>query len=143
MSSGADFMVPEGSPRANFSIGAGLLVSKLERVPIGNELTLAYGYNDIGTHGFWYSGKTAHTETVGIRKNYALYGPLGLYTWEQIGLSTLSGSGKLQNRFFNSSTVGLAYHVNSRFALTLQGTATKNVTVPWFAAASVGYVISW
>lgn len=141
---GSDFLMPGGHPRANLSIGMGLIVGKLQRVPIGNELTLSYTYENAGTHGFWHANQGAHTEALGIMRNYALKGPFGMYTWQQIGLTSVTGGPKgVQNRYYNAESLGLAYHVTAHHGIWLQGTANKIVTAPWYSTVSAGYTVSW
>ncbi len=41
----------------------------LKKDPIDDELTLDYVYENVGTHGFFYTDFREHTESLGLMKN--------------------------------------------------------------------------
>jgi len=51
----SDFDRPGLVPRANLNIGIGHTFGFLKKDPIGDELTLAYTYENAGTHGFFHT----------------------------------------------------------------------------------------
>lgn len=118
-------------------------MKSLDKVPVGNEVTFAYTYENAGSHGFWHTDHGSHTETLGLMKNMALSKKVGSYTWMQYGLSSFTGGKNVQNRFYNGYAVGLTYHFTDHQGIWLQETVNKINTVPWYMSTNVGYVWSW
>jgi hypothetical protein len=140
---GSDFTRPGLHPRANLNIGIGHTLGPLKRSPVGDEVTLAYTYENAGSHGFWHTSQGSHTESIGLMKNLTL-GPLGLYTWQQIGITSLTGTPKsVQNRLYSGSSLGVIWHFSHSSGVWFQETYNKVETVPWYTSSSIGYVISF
>lgn len=142
---GSDFVRPGLYARANLNIGIGYTTQRLNRSPVGNEITFGYTYENSGSHGFWHSNQGAHTEAIGLMKNINLLPPrISAYTWMQVGITSITGGPKgVQNRFYNGESLGLIYHLTDRHGIWLQGAANKVETTPWYSSVNVGYVLSW
>lgn len=140
---GSDFVRPGWHPRSNLNIGAGISLARLQKVPVGNEITFAYTYENAGSHGFWYTGHGSHTESVGIMRNFGLSKHVGAYSWLQYGVSSFTGGKKVQNRFYNGYSFGVTYHFTDHQGIWVQETFNKINTVPWYTSTNAGYVWSW
>lgn len=140
---GSDLVRPGLHPRSNLNIGIGITAGMLKRVPVGDELTFAYTYENSGSHGFWHTDHGSHTEALGLMKNMAITKSVGAYTWMQFGLTSMTGGRGIQNRFYNGYSVGLTYHFTPHHGIWLQEEYNKINTVPWYTSTNVGYVVSW
>jgi hypothetical protein len=141
---GPDFDRPGLLAKANYNVGVGHTFAFLKKNPIGDEITLAYTYENAGA-GFWHSDLASDTESVGIMKNFGLpwTGRVTGYTWVQIGLTSFTGGPGVQNRFYDGESLGAIVHLNGRSSIWIQETYNKIVTVPWYTTTSVGYTWSW
>jgi hypothetical protein len=142
---GSDLVRPGLAPKANYNIGLGHTFGFLKKDPIGDEITFAYTYENGGSHGFLHTSYGAHTEALGIMKNFGFPGTKHLsgYTWIQGGITSLTGNRSVANRFYNGESLGLIVHFNDRNSIWIQETFNKLVTVPWYTTASIGYTRSW
>ena len=140
---GSDFDRPGLLAKANYNVGVGHTFAFLKKNPIGDEITLAYTYENAGP-GFWHSDLASDTESVGIMKNFGLPGTQRVtgYTWVQIGLTSFTGGPSVQNRFYDGESLGAIIHLNGRNSIWVQETYNKIVTVPWYTTTSVGYTWS-
>ena len=141
---GSDFDRPGLLPKANYNIGIGHTFGFLKKDPIGDELTLAYTYEDAGS-GFWHSRYGSDTESFGVMKNFGLPKTkvVSGYTWIQAGISTFTGNPRLQNHFYNGGSLGAVIHFTEHHSIWIQETFNKIVTAPWYTTTSVGYTRSW
>jgi hypothetical protein len=141
---GPDLDRPGTVARANYNIGVGHTVEFLKRDPIGDEITVAYTYENAGP-GFWHSSLASDTESAGIMKNFGLPGTARVtgYTWVQIGLTSFTGGPSVQNHFYNGESLGAIMHLTGQSSIWIQETYNKVVTVPWYTTTSVGYTWSW
>jgi hypothetical protein len=135
---------PGLAARANYNVGIGHTFGFLKHDLIGDEVTVAYTYENAGD-GFWHSDLASSTESVGLMKNFELFNAKRLtwYTWIQIGLTSFTGGSNVQNRFYNGESLGAILHVNAKESIWIQETYNKVVTVPWYTTTSVGYTWSW
>src|ERR1700756_5497994 len=69
---GSDFVRPGLGTRANLNIGLGHTFGFLKKDPFGDELTFGYTYENAGSHGFFHTPFGAHTEAIGIMKNFPI-----------------------------------------------------------------------
>ena len=141
----SDFDRPGLVPRANLNIGIGHTFGFLKRDPIGDELTLGYTYENAGSHGFFHTNFGAHTEALGIMKNFGLPATKAFtgYTWCQAGMTSLTGYPHVLNRFYNGEALGLSIHFNERNSIWMQETYNKIPTIPWYLTTGIGYTVSW
>jgi hypothetical protein len=141
----SDFVRPGLYPRANLNIGIGHTFGFLKRNPIGDELTFGYTYENAGSHGFFHSGYGAHTEALGVMKNFNLprVKVVSGYTWIEAGLTTLTGYPHALNRFYNGDALGASVHFNDHNSIWIQETYNKIPTIPWYTTTGVGYTWSW
>lgn len=142
---GSDLVRPGLLPKANYNIGIGHTFGFLKKDPFGDELTFSYTYENAGSHGFLHTDFGAHTEAIGVMKNFSIPGTkrLGGYTWIQGGLTSNTGNAFVQNRFYDGESLGAVIHFNDHHAIWLQETYNKIVTFPWYTTASIGYTRSW
>ena len=142
---GSDFDRPGLLPRANYNIGIGHTFSFLKKDPIGDELTLAYTYENSGSHGFFHTDFGEHTEMLGVMKNFSLPKTKVLtgYTWAQTGITSYTNKPRIQNRFCSGASLGAIIHMNYNSSIWIQESYTKVVTVPWYTTSSLGYTYSW
>ena len=86
---GSDFVRPGLGTRANYNIGLGHTFGALKKDPFGDEVTFAYTYENAGSHGFFHTPYGAHTEALGLMKNFAVPSTKILtgYTWIQLGVT--------------------------------------------------------
>lgn len=141
---GSDFDRPGLLAKANYNIGVGHTFGFLKNDPLGDELTLAYTYENCGP-GFWHSSLASDTESLGIMKNFGLprLERVSAYTWVQIGVTSFTGGPIVQNRFYNGESLGAIIHVDRSNSIWVQETYNKVVTVPWYTTTSIGYTRSW
>jgi hypothetical protein len=132
-------------PRANLNLGIGHTLASLKKDPLGDELTVAYTYENAGSHGFFHTPFGEHTEQFGLMKNFALPGTRLLtgYTWLQSGLTTYTGHGHALNRMASAASLGAIVHLSGRNSIWLQESSNKVNTVPWYTTSSIGYTFSW
>jgi hypothetical protein len=142
---GSDLVRPGLAPKANYNIGLGHTFGFLKKNPIGDELTFAYTYENGGSHGFLHTDFGAHTEALGMMKNFGLPRTKRVtgYTWIQAGLSTFTGNARIENRFYNGEALGAIIHFNDHNSIWVQDMYNKIPTVPWYTTASIGYTWSW
>jgi hypothetical protein len=142
---GSDLVRPGLLPKANYNIGIGHTFDFLKKNPLGDEITFSYTYENAGSHGFLHTQFGAHTETLGLMRNFSAPGSkhLGFYTWIQGGLTSATGNAHVENRFYDGESLGVVIHINERNSLWIQETFNKIVTVPWYTTASIGYTRSW
>ena len=142
---GSDFDRPGLVPRANLNIGIGHTFGFLKKDPFGDELTFAYTYENAGTHGFFHTDFGSHTEALGVMKNFALPKTkiVSGYTWVQAGLTSLTGSARVQNRFYDGEALGAIVHLSYHSSLWVQESYNKIPTIPWYTTTSIGYTWSW
>lgn len=142
---GSDFDRPGQIPRVNLNIGIGHTFGFLKKDPIGDELTVAYTYENAGTHGFFHSNFGSHTEALGVMKNFGIAGTKVAtgYTWIQAGLTSFTGYEHIENRFYDGEALGLVIHINEHNSIWIQESYNKIPTIPWYTTSGVGYTISW
>jgi hypothetical protein len=141
---GSDFVRPGLVPKANDNIGIGHTFGFLKKDPIGDELTFAYTYEDAGS-GFWHSDFGSHTESFGVMKNFGLPKTKRVsgYTWVQIGISSFTGTARVQNHFYDGESLGAVVHFTEHSSIWIQETFNKIITAPWYTTTSIGYTRSW
>jgi hypothetical protein len=142
---GPDLVRPGLLPKANYNIGIGHTFHFLKKNPFGDELTFSYTYENAGSHGFLHTEFGAHTEAIGMMKNFSVPGSKRLagYTWIQDGLTSTTGNAFVQNRLYDGESLGAVVHINDHHAIWLQETFNKIVTTPWYTTACIGYTRSW
>lgn len=141
---GTDVVRPGNGLKANLNIGIGHTFGFLKKSPIGDELTASYTYENAGSTGWLYSGYGAHTEAAGVMRNWSIgKSPVGIYTWQQLGITSMTGGENVQNRLFFGSAIGTAIHFTPHHAIWAQEQYDKVVTVPWYLTSSIGYVVSF
>ncbi len=142
---GSDFVRPGLLPKANYNIGLGHTFKFLHKNPIGDEITFAYTYENAGSHGFLHTDFGSHTEALGLMKNFGIPGTKRLtgYTWIQGGITSLTGSPFVENRFYDGESLGAIIHFNDRHSIWIQETYNKIVSIPWYTTTSIGYTRSW
>jgi len=142
---GSDFDRPGLVPRANLNIGIGHTFGFLKKDPVGDELTLAYTYENSGSHGFFHTAFGSHTEALGIMKNFGIPRTKVLtgYTWIQAGLTSFTGNAHVENRFYDGEALGAAIHFNDHNSIWIQESYNKIPTVPWYTTTGIGYTWSW
>jgi hypothetical protein len=134
---GSDLVRPGNLPRVNLNIGIGHCVGS-------NEFTTAYTYENAGNHGFWHSNQGAHTESIGIMRSINFNKTWALYGWQQIGLTSITGSSAgVQNRLYLGASLGGIYHITDRHGIWFQESYNKVETVPWYTSTNIGYVFSF
>ena len=135
----ADFTHP--GIRANYNIGIGHTMETLNKVPIGNEMTFSYTYENAGSHGFWHTANGSHTEALGTMRNMPITKTVTLYTWVQYGLTTLTP--KVQNRFYSGTSLGVNLKVSTHQSIWIQESMNKIATIPVYSSTGIGYTWSW
>jgi hypothetical protein len=142
---GSDFVRPGLYPKANYNIGIGHTFGFLKKDPFGDEVTVAYTYENAGSHGFLHTSFGSHTESLGIMKNFGLprIKRVTGYTWIQGGLTSLTGNTAVANRLYDGESLGAIIHCNDHNSFWVQETYNKIVTLPWYTTASAGYTWSW
>jgi len=142
---GSDLVRPGLLPKANYNIGIGHTFAFLKRNPFGDELTFGYTYENAGTHGFLHTSFGAHTEAIGLMKNFAIPRSKRVsgYTWIQGGITSATGNATVENRLYDGEALGVIIHFNDHNAIWIQEMFNKIVTVPWYTTASIGYTRSW
>jgi hypothetical protein len=142
---GSDFDRPGLVPRANLNIGIGHTFGFLKKDPIGDELTLAYTYENAGSHGFFHTDFGSHTEALGVMKNFGIPHTKLVtgYTWIQAGLTSFTGYAHVENRFYDGEALGAAIHFNDHNGIWIQESYNKIPTVPWYTTTGIGYTWSW
>jgi hypothetical protein len=141
---GSDFDRPGLLPKANYNIGIGHTFSFLKKDPIGDELTFAYTYEDAGS-GFWHSQSAFNTESFGVMKNFDLPKTKRVsgYTWVQLGITSITGNGQVQNHLYDGESLGAVVHFTKHHSIWIQESFNKVFTVPWYTTTSIGYTRSW
>ena len=141
---GSDLDRPGWVPAANYNIGIGHMFGFLKKDPFGDEITFAYTYES-GGPSFWHSTINSDTESIGLMKNFGLPKTkrVTAYTWVQVGLTSFTGGGPVQNRFYDGESIGAIVHLSTHSSIWIQETFNKIVTVPWYLTSSVGYTWSW
>ena len=141
---GPDLDRPGLAAKANYNVGIGHTFGFLKNSPIGDELTVAYTYENAGD-GFWHSRLSSSTESVGVMKNFALFDAKRVtwYTWIQIGLTSFTGGPTIQNELYDGESLGAILHLTGKTSIWIQETYNKVVTVPWYTTTSFGYTWSW
>jgi hypothetical protein len=138
---GSDFTRP--GTRANLNIGIGHSFDKLSKVPIGDEMTFSYTYENAGSHGFWHTNYGAHTEALGLMRNVSFGNTLGMYTWVQEGVTSFTGYKQVKNRLYTGVALGGVIHITGKQGIWIQETYNKIETTKWYTSTSIGYVLSW
>jgi hypothetical protein len=131
-------------PKANYNIGIGHTFGFLKRDPFGDEITVAYTYEDCGS-GFWHSKFGSDTESLGLMKNFGLPKTrrVSAFTWIQGGVTSFTGNSHILNRFYDGEALGAVVHFNEHNSIWIQEMFNKIVTVPWYTTTSIGYTRSW
>lgn len=142
---GSDIDLPGLLPRANYNIGIGHTFAFLKKDPIGDELTVAYTYENAGTHGFLHTDYGEHTEQLGVMKNFAIPKTqlVSGYTWVQEGITSYTGYRHVLNRLDTGLSIGAIVHLSFHSSIWVQESYSKVVTVPWYTTSSLGYTYSW
>jgi hypothetical protein len=142
---GSDFVRPGLEPKANDNIGLGHTFKFLKKDPFGDEITVAYTYENAGSHGFFHTNFGSHTETLGLMKNFGLPKSKRIsgYTWIQGGITSMTGNAYVQNRFYNGESLGAIVHFTEHHSIWIQETYNKIVSIPWYTTTSIGYTRSW
>jgi hypothetical protein len=141
---GSDFDRPGLLPKANYNIGIGHTFGFLKRDPFGDEITVAYTYEDCGS-GFWHSKYGSDTESLGLMKNFGLPKTqrVSAFTWIQAGVTSFTGNSHFLNRFYDGEALGAVVRFNEHNSIWIQEMFNKIVTVPWYTTTSIGYTRSW
>jgi hypothetical protein len=162
---GSDFDRPGLLPRANYNVGLGHTFSFLTNSPVhyfGDEVTVAYTYENGGPKGFWHGPTSTSTESLGLMKNISIphTKKVTVYTWPQLGLTSIF-TGKpatildtkvvvdgvplppTQNRLYAGFAIGAIIHLPHNTSIWIQESYNKVVTVPWYTTTSIGYTISF
>ena len=86
-----------------------------------------------------------HTENIGMMKNFSLPRTKRLtgYTWIMGGITSLTGSPHVLNRFYDGEALGVIIHCNDHNSIWVQEMFNKIVSQPWYTTTSVGYTRSW
>lgn len=151
---GSDFVRPGLLPRVNLNIGVGHTEKFLSKNPFGDELTFSYTYENGGNHGFFHTKYGAHTENVGLMKNFNLlkhvivkpggeFDKVTFYTWPLIGITTLTGGPALDNHLYLGAAFGSAIHFTPHHAVWVQEMWNKVLSLPGYPTTSVGYTYSF
>jgi hypothetical protein len=142
---GTDVTRPGSNLRLNMNVGIGHTESFLKKDPFGDELTLAYTYENGGNHGFFHSPNGSNTETLGLMKNFNVPKVKWLtgYTWPMIGLTSMTGGPNVQNRLYLGFGLGGVIHFNDHSSIWVQETWNKVVTTPWYLSTNIGYTYSF
>jgi hypothetical protein len=142
---GSDLVRPGLLPKANYNIGIGHTFAFLKKNPFGDELTFGYTYENAGSHGFLHTTFGAHTEAIGLMKNFSIpkCKRVSGYSWMQGGVTSATGNPTVENRFYNGEALGAIIHFNDHNSIWIQEMFNKIVTVPWYTTASIGYTRSW
>jgi hypothetical protein len=146
---GSDVDRPGLALRSNLNVGVGYAVKKINNKIVGNELTFAYSYENIGSHGFWNTNQAAHTESFGVMHGIplVLIGvpiKLGLYTWFQAGITELTNqTDGTEIRLSNQHALGLTYKLSNHNNIWFQEQYNKVETAPWYTTTSLGYDYSF
>jgi hypothetical protein len=142
---GSDLVRPGLLPKANYNIGLGHTFGFLKKDPIGDEITFGYTYENAGSHGFLHTDFGSHTEAFGLMKNFGIPGTKRVtgYTWIQAGITSLTGTAYVQNRFYDGEALGAIIHFNDHHSIWIQEMYNKIVSFPWYTTASIGYTRSW
>jgi hypothetical protein len=129
---GSDFVRPGLLPKANDNIGIGHTFGFLKKDPIGDELTFAYTYEDGGS-AFWHSDIGSHTESFGVMKNFGLPKTTRVSgcTWVQIGVSSFTGSARVESHFYDGESLGAVVHFTGHSSVWIQETLNKIIASPW------------
>lgn len=143
---GSDLVRPGLLPRVNLNIGVGHSFNFLNKNPFGNEITFSYTYENGGTHGFFHTQYGAHTENIGLMKNFNVKAidkltdkKLSFYTWPLIGITSMTGNKTVENRLYLGAAFGEALHFNDHNAIWVQQTWNKVLTMPGYPTFSIGY----
>lgn len=141
---GSDFDRPGLHPKANLNVGIGHTFGFLKKDLFGDEVTLAYTYENAGS-GFWHSDFGEHTESLGIMKNFNLPKTklVSGYTWIQVGITSYTGYPHVLNRFYNGEALGAIIYFSTHNSSWIQEEYNKIPTVPWYTTTSIGYTYSW
>lgn len=141
---GADVTRPGSGLRSNLNIGVGHTFGSLNSLPIGDELTAAYTYENSGSRGFWHTNYGSHTEAIGLMRNIGLSrSPFGLYLWSQAGITSLTGYSEVRNRLYSGVSFGLTYRMSPHGSIWAQASYNKIETEPWYTSSNIGYVFSF
>ena len=142
---GSDFDRPGLVPRVNLNIGIGHTFGFLKKDPIGDELTIAYTYENAGSHGFFHTDFGSDTEALGVMKNFGLPKTKAVsgYTMVQAGLTSFTGYAHVENRFYDGEALGAMIHFDDHNSIWIQESYNKIPTVPWYTTTSIGYAWSW
>jgi len=141
---GPDLDRPGLVAKANYNIGVGHTFGFLKGDPAGDEVTVAYTYENAGP-GFWHSSLASSTESIGIMKNFGLPHTARVtgYTWIQIGLTSFTGGPSVDNHFYDGESLGAIVHLTEQRSIWIQESYNKVLTVPWYTTTSFGYTWSW
>jgi hypothetical protein len=144
---GTDVTRPGSNLRTNLNVGIGHTEKFLKKNPFGDELTFSYTYENGGGHGFFHSGYGSHTENIGIMKNFSLpvvnKEKVTFYTWPLIGVTSMTGAPKVENRLYLGAAFGVIYHVSPHFGIWTQATWNKVLTTPWYMSYTTGPTFSF
>ncbi len=142
---GSDFVRPGLATKANLNIGIGHSFQSIKNNPFGDELTFSYTYENGGSHGFIHIDYGAHTENIGLMKNFDLphTKKFSGYLWPLIGITTLTGNKETENRLYLGYGIGLVIHLSKHNSIWLQETLNKVITFPVYTSANVGFTCSW
>lgn len=151
---GSDVTRPGHDAKANYNIGVGHTFKFLSKNPFGDEITASYTYENGGA-GFLHSNFGAHTETIGLMKNFGIpylsdietgkwstTKKVTMYTWPQIGITSMTG-GAVENRLYFGAALGGVIHLSKHNSIWIQENYNKVVTTPWYLTSSIGYTFSY
>jgi hypothetical protein len=128
-------------------VGLGHSFDALGKFFLGNEVTVAYTYENGGPNGFWHSspGTSTSTESAGLMKNFSLgkLKKVTFYAWPQIGITSILSPGDVTNRLYSSMTGGGIIHLTKHTSIWVQESYNKIVDVPWYTSTSIGYTVSF
>jgi hypothetical protein len=65
------------------------------------------------------------------------------YTWPLIGITSMTGVPKVENRLYLGAAVGVVYHVTTHVGVWTQVTWNKVVTCPWYMSYTIGPAFSF
>ncbi len=144
---GTDVTRPGANLRLNFNVGVGHTEKFLKNDPFGDELTVAYTYENGGNHGFFHSNYGSHTVNFGLMKNFTVpklvnKDKVSFYTWPMIGATTLTGDG-ITTHLYLGLGFGAVYHINGHFSVWVQETWNKVLGFEGYPSTNIGPTYSF
>lgn len=139
---GSSFVRPGWKGKANVNVGYGRIFESLDGFLLGNEITASYTYENAG-EGFFGANYATHTSTAGVMRMFDLSKRYAVYTWPVIGMTSMTGGGKVQNRLYAGAGLGFVIRLREGNSIWIQPTYNKVASYPAYASLGIGYVFSW